>query len=495
MYRRLEPYRFGLGEHWRRQIGDVSPTAFTRRIGGCEDLVRRLVKYAELDGHSGCVNTVSFNPTGELLVSGSDDQDIIVWNWANKTQVLSYISGHENNVFQARVMPYCDDRIIVSCAADGQVRSATILENGMVVTKKLAKHRGRAHKMAIEPGSSRIFYSCGEDGVVQHFDLREEKATKLLTCHQFGKNSGKPSRSRVVRLNVIVTHPINLNYFTVGGSDQYARVYDIRRLTANGSEMEDQPVETYAPKHLLGPGHDEHITCVAYSHQEELLVSYNDELIYLFDKSMSLGSSPHKNVEENEKEGDGGEASNQGNTQPQVYEGHRNHQTVKGVNFFGPNTEYVVSGSDCGRIFIWKKKGGKLVALMKGDDTVVNCLEPHPYATILATSGIEDTIKIWSPESERILDLPHDTDRIMRINKRRRESQANNIQLTPGLVRRLLLSRHLHMPNYNEGGTNTQVSFEGGYADDDGGVVDSDFDEDDSFEEGDIGNPRECIIS
>lgn len=36
MYRRLEPYRFGLGEHWRRQIGDVSPTAFTRRIGGCE---------------------------------------------------------------------------------------------------------------------------------------------------------------------------------------------------------------------------------------------------------------------------------------------------------------------------------------------------------------------------------------------------------------------------------------------------------------------------
>lgn len=346
---------------------------------------------------------------------------------------------------------------------------------------------------------SKIYFSFSYPTVslnyCSQFDLREEKATKLLTCHQFGKNSGKPSRSRVVRLNVIVTHPINLNYFTVGGSDQYARVYDIRRLTANGSEMEDQPVETYAPKHLLGPGHDEHITCVAYSHQEELLVSYNDELIYLFDKSMSLGSSPHKNVEENEKEGDGGEASNQGNTQPQVYEGHRNHQTVKGVNFFGPNTEYVVSGSDCGRIFIWKKKGGKLVALMKGDDTVVNCLEPHPYATILATSGIEDTIKIWSPESERILDLPHDTDRIMRINKRRRESQANNIQLTPGLVRRLLLSRHLHMPNYNEGGTNTQVSFEGGYADDDGGVVDSDFDEDDSFEEGDIGNPRECIIS
>jgi len=37
---------------------------------------------------------------------------------------------------------------------------------------------------------------------------------------------------------------------------------------------------------------------------------------------------------------------------PHVYKGHRNAQIVKGVNFFGPNTEYVVSGSDCGRIFI-----------------------------------------------------------------------------------------------------------------------------------------------
>jgi len=47
------------------------------------------------------------------------------------------------------------------------VRSGTILRDGTVSTKKLAKHRGRAHKLALESGSSRIFYSCGEDGMVQ----------------------------------------------------------------------------------------------------------------------------------------------------------------------------------------------------------------------------------------------------------------------------------------------------------------------------------------
>lgn len=132
---------------------------------------------------------------------------------------------------------------------------------------------------------------------------------------------------------------------------------------------------------------------------------------------MSLGTKPHckdaedrEQVKENEEEGDVGPHPD--TPKPQAYEGHRNHKTVKGVNFFGPNSEYVVSGSDCGRIFIWKKKGGELVALMKGDDSVVNCLEPHPHVTVLATSGIDDTIKVWAPLSERLIDLPTDAEKV-----------------------------------------------------------------------------------
>lgn len=49
-----------------------------------------------------------------------------------------------------------------------QVRFGQILENGQVDTKSLVKHQGRVHKLAIEPGNPHIFYSCGEDGVVQH---------------------------------------------------------------------------------------------------------------------------------------------------------------------------------------------------------------------------------------------------------------------------------------------------------------------------------------
>jgi hypothetical protein len=53
-----------------------------------------------------------------------------------------------------------------------------MLQDGTVNTKMLARHRGRAHKLALEPGSSRIFYSSGEDGVVQLVSL----AFLLLSC-------------------------------------------------------------------------------------------------------------------------------------------------------------------------------------------------------------------------------------------------------------------------------------------------------------------------
>lgn len=86
-----------------------------------QTLVKRLSLYGKLHGHKGCVNTVHFNPSGDLLVTGSDDRKIIIWDWATKTKKFAYPSGHLENVFQARIMPFTDDRMIVTSAADGQV--------------------------------------------------------------------------------------------------------------------------------------------------------------------------------------------------------------------------------------------------------------------------------------------------------------------------------------------------------------------------------------
>ncbi|KAG9535145.1 WD40 repeat-like protein, partial [Aureobasidium melanogenum] len=73
---------------------------------------------------------------------------------------------------------------------------------------------------------------------------------------------------------------------------------------------------------------------------------------------------------------------------------HCNVKTVKDVNFFGLDDEYVVSGSDDGNFFVWDRKTGRLVNILEGDGEVVNVLQGHPYEPMLAVSGIDHTIKV-----------------------------------------------------------------------------------------------------
>jgi nuclear receptor interaction protein len=82
-----------------------------------------------------------------------------------------------------------------------------------------------------------------------------------------------------------------------------------------------------------------------------------------------------------------------------VYRGHCNVKTVKDVNFFGLDDEYIVSGSDDGNLFIWDRKTTQLVNILEGDGEVVNVAQGHPYETMLAVSGIDHTIKIFSPDA------------------------------------------------------------------------------------------------
>ncbi|KAK4255024.1 hypothetical protein QN277_008084 [Acacia crassicarpa] len=428
--------RDGFLDIYRREVGLSHPRDFARRFLASEAIVKQMNLYGNLNGHDGCVNAVEFNSTGDLLVSGSDDQQVMFWNWASKTKLFEYPSGHSDNIFQTRIMPFSDDRKIVTSAGDGEVRLGHLSEDGMIETTMLGKHQGSVYKLALEPGSPHILYSCGEDGLIQHFDLRSSSATKLFRCSSLTGNNKQPS-SRI-RLNSIVIDSRNPNYFAIGGSDEYARVYDIRRCQLDATSNSDRPVDTFCPHHLIGSNHV-HITGLAYSSQSELLVSYNDELIYLFQKNMGLGGSPSS------------AASEELNAlqQARVYSGHRNARTVKGVSFFGPNDEYVLSGSDCGHIFIWKKKDAKLVRLMVGDQHVVNQLEAHPHIPVLATCGIENDVKIWAPQASDIPPVPENVEEIMEANRHGREDRSR-VTLTPDVVMHVLRLQRRQTVAYSE---------------------------------------------
>uniref|UniRef100_A0A182J123 WD and tetratricopeptide repeats protein 1 n=1 Tax=Anopheles atroparvus TaxID=41427 RepID=A0A182J123_ANOAO len=79
--------------------------------------------------------------------------------------------------------------------------------------------------------------------------------------------------------------------------------------------------------------------------------------------------------------------------------GHCNTKTdIKEANFFG-DSNYIVAGSDDGRFYVWDRHSGLVTAVYKADELIVNCVQPHPYICLLATSGIDNEIRLWAPKS------------------------------------------------------------------------------------------------
>ncbi len=75
---------------------------FASKMSGSRKMVQYLKLYKSLQKHNGCVNCVSFNDSGEILISASDDRHVCLWDWARKKNLLHFDSGHTANVFQVR---------------------------------------------------------------------------------------------------------------------------------------------------------------------------------------------------------------------------------------------------------------------------------------------------------------------------------------------------------------------------------------------------------
>ncbi|XP_063567185.1 DDB1- and CUL4-associated factor 6 isoform X5 [Gorilla gorilla gorilla] len=144
-----------------------------------------------------------------------------------------------------------------------------------------------------------------------------------------------------------------------------------------------------------------------------------------------------------------------------VYKGHRNSRTmIKEANFWGAN--FVMSGSDCGHIFIWDRHTAEHLMLLEADNHVVNCLQPHPFDPILASSGIDYDIKIWSPLEESRIFNRKLADEVITRNELMLEETRNTITVPASFMLRMLASlNHIRAGrNFNKYTTKTIFIFE-----------------------------------
>ncbi|XP_073329567.1 DDB1- and CUL4-associated factor 6 isoform X2 [Pagrus major] len=266
----------------KRLIGYNQPNTIRTNYLGRREFVQRLKLEGTLNVHDGCVNTISWNDTGEYILSGSDDTFLVISNPYNKKVKKSIRSGHRANIFSAKFMPHTNGQEIVSCSGDGIIYY-THTEKSPEYNRQcqFTCHYGTAYEIMTVPNDPYTFLSCGEDGTVRWFDLRMKTSCTKEDCKDdILINCRRAATS-------ISISPLVPYYLAVGCSDSSVRIYDRRMLgtRATGNYMGRGTTGMcvrFVPAHLSNKSC--RVTSLCYSEDgQEVLVSYSSDYIYLFD--------------------------------------------------------------------------------------------------------------------------------------------------------------------------------------------------------------------
>ncbi|KAK9067807.1 hypothetical protein SSX86_011918 [Deinandra increscens subsp. villosa] len=292
-------------------------TDINRSLQMHSSFIRRLSLERELEGHRGCVNTIDWNSSGSLLISGSDDTCVNIWSYQSRKLLHSIDSGHTANIFCTKFVPETSDELVVSGAADSEVRLFNLSRLGMrdvedstINPSALFQcHTRRIKKLAVEPGNPNLVWSASEDGTLRQHDFREctscpPSESSHRECHNVlldlrcgAKKSlaDPPKQSLVLKsCDISSTRP---HLLLVGGSDAFARLYDRRMLPPLSSCRHKLPpppcVSYFCPMHLSDHGRQGlHLTHVKFSpYGDEILLNYSSEHVYLMDVNPVQGSS------------------------------------------------------------------------------------------------------------------------------------------------------------------------------------------------------------
>uniref|UniRef100_A0A663NCL6 DDB1- and CUL4-associated factor 6 n=1 Tax=Athene cunicularia TaxID=194338 RepID=A0A663NCL6_ATHCN len=232
--------------------------------------------------HDGCVNTICWNDTGEYILSGSDDTNLVISNPYSRKVLTTIRSGHRANIFSAKFLPCTNDKQIVSCSGDGVIFYTNVEQDAETNRQcQYTCHYGTTYEIMTVPNDPYTFLSCGEDGTVRWFDTRIKTSCTKEDC-----KDDILINCRRAATSVAICPPIPY-YLAVGCSDSSVRIYDRRmlgtRATGNyAGRGTVGMVARFVPPHLNNKSC--RVTSLCYSEDgQEILVSYSSDYIYLFD--------------------------------------------------------------------------------------------------------------------------------------------------------------------------------------------------------------------
>ncbi|CAF0943540.1 unnamed protein product [Adineta ricciae] len=278
-----------------RQYGLLSHRRLLAKLKNSSSITRRLKLDRTLNVHRGCVNTICWNERGTAILSGSDDQHLIVTDPYTTKVLTSVHSGHRENIFSVKFLPETNDRRVVSCSGDGVIfhtnfdRPANSQSNDGCFTCHGA---ATTYEVRVIPRTPDLFFSCSDDCTVRLYDLRTKSNCLKAHCND---DILIKSKWGITSIDV---NPMNPYEIVCGCSDSSVRLYDHRKLsTLSQSDPAtfrrcEGSINGLISRFVLidrKVKRPPRITSVVFNqHGTEILTSYSSESLYLLNPKQTV---------------------------------------------------------------------------------------------------------------------------------------------------------------------------------------------------------------
>ncbi|XP_050744494.1 DDB1- and CUL4-associated factor 5 isoform X2 [Drosophila biarmipes] len=338
--------------------GHLPSAIFRERLSAAENLYQR-----NLTGHYGCVNALEFSPGGQFLASGGDDKRVLLWNIDREVvsklgKPRSMNEKHASNIF---CLGFDTQNTHIFSGGNDDLVIQHDLETGKILNH--FSHDGPVYGLSVDRTSGHLLSVATEHGEILVYDLRAGKSEPLALA------------KFKTPFNAVEFHPLNGNFLATANAKRGAMLWDLRhhqqalcqynyipespscmsvRFNCNGTLL--LTLHRRLPPILYSPGAPEPVATF-----------YHDEYF--------------------------------------------NSCTMKSCTFAGPQDELVVSGSDNFNMFIWRLDGVDLEeknqwmetqpVILTGHRSIVNQVRYNRQRCLLASSGVEKIIKLWSPFAQQ----------------------------------------------------------------------------------------------
>ena len=343
-----------------------------------------------LRGHAGEVNSVSFDPRGERLVTGGQDGNLVLWNRATGEKIHSW-PAHAKGVNAVAFSP--DGRQIASGGDDGERTNAIVrlweAASGRLQAS-LSGHRRPVMSVAFSPDGRRLA-SADLGGSVKLWQVETGQFMRDLEPHT----------------RALFSIKFSPNGRALAGAGGYESLYFPGR---SGSAVMAWESETGQRLWPAQPGHSHSTFGVAWSPDGQHIASVGtDSLVRLweagsgelvraltnsFDRAEAIEFDPtdsHRllvGVADHTArllDADTGRVLS-------VWEGHSDR--VRAVAF-SSDGRWLATGSRDGTAKVWGARQSDDDFIFAGHDDAIWCIAPSRDSETLFTGSVDGSVKVW----------------------------------------------------------------------------------------------------